>query len=60
VLVGRFDPGEMTGRTPASTGWLRLGTTDFYALPLNLNAASIPPTPAVTVKPWTPKMEVAP
>jgi hypothetical protein len=36
VLLARFDPGVMTGRTPASSGWVRLGETDFYALPLNL------------------------
>ncbi len=36
VLIANFDPGAMKGRTPASTGWLRLGETDFYALPLNL------------------------
>lgn len=38
VLIAQFDPGTMTGRTPASTGWVRLGATDFYALPLNLPA----------------------
>jgi hypothetical protein len=36
VLVGYFDPGRMTGMTSASTGWIRLGDTPFYALPLNL------------------------
>jgi hypothetical protein len=36
VLVAYFDAGAMTGKTPASSGWVRLGETDFYALPLNL------------------------
>ncbi len=36
VLVGRFDPGEMNTAHPASAGWVRLGETAFYALPLNL------------------------
>jgi len=36
VLVGRFDPGEMNAAHPASVGWVRLGETDFYALPMNL------------------------
>jgi hypothetical protein len=40
VLVAAFDPGEVTGRTPASAGWIRLGESDLYALPLNI------PTPA--------------
>ena len=36
VLVGYFDPGEMTPANHASQGWQRLGETNFYALPLNL------------------------
>jgi len=36
VLVGYFDPGEMNAAHPASAGWVRLGETAFYALPLNL------------------------
>jgi hypothetical protein len=40
VLVAAFDPGAVTGRTAASAGWIRLGESDLYALPLNL------PTPA--------------
>jgi 4-amino-4-deoxy-L-arabinose transferase-like glycosyltransferase len=36
VLVGHFDPGEMNAAHPASAGWVRLGETAFYALPLNL------------------------
>ena len=36
VLVGYFDPGEMNGGQPASAGWVRLGETAFYALPLHL------------------------
>jgi len=38
VLVGKFDPGSMNEKIPAASGWLRLGDTDFYALPLNLPA----------------------
>jgi hypothetical protein len=34
VLVGHFDPGEMTAAHPAAAGWVRLGETAFYALPL--------------------------
>lgn len=34
VLVGAFDPGEMNPTHPASAGWLRLGETNFYALPM--------------------------
>jgi len=36
VLVGYLDPGEMNAAHPASAGWVRLGATAFYALPLNL------------------------
>jgi len=36
VLVGYFDPGEMNAAHPAAAGWVRLGETAFYALPLNL------------------------
>jgi hypothetical protein len=36
LLVGHFDPGEMNAAHAASAGWVRLGETDFYALPLNL------------------------
>ncbi len=35
VLVGYFDPGTMTATTPLTAGWRRLGTSPFYALPLN-------------------------
>jgi 4-amino-4-deoxy-L-arabinose transferase-like glycosyltransferase len=47
VMVGQFDPAAMTGRTPASSGWVRLGETDYYALPLNL------PNPAPAELPAT-------
>ncbi|MBW4039293.1 MAG: hypothetical protein HIU91_10540 [Acidobacteria bacterium] len=49
VVVAAFDPDAMTGRTPASAGWIRLGDSDLYALPLNLDApaAAIPAT-----QPW--------
>lgn len=36
VLVGSFDPGDMTPAHPSAAGWVRLGETNFYALPLNL------------------------
>jgi hypothetical protein len=49
VLVAAFDPGEMTGRTPASAGWIRLGESDLYALPLNIPAPA-PAAPATL--PW--------
>jgi len=49
VVVAAFDPGDMTGRTPASAGWLRLGESNLYALPLNL-AAPTPTAPATL--PW--------
>jgi hypothetical protein len=49
VAVASFDPGEMTGRTPASAGWIRLGESSLYALPLNLPAPQ--PAPPATV-PW--------
>jgi hypothetical protein len=49
VVVAAFDPGEMTGRTPASAGWIRLGESDLYALPLNIAAPS-PAAPATL--PW--------
>ncbi len=49
VLVAAFDPGEMTGRTPASAGWIRLGDSDLYALPLTLPAPA--PTAPATL-PW--------
>ncbi len=34
VLVGVFDPGEMNPSHPASAGWVRLGQTSYYALPM--------------------------
>ncbi len=49
VVVAAFNPGSMTGRTPASEGWIRLGDSDLYAFPLNL---SPPPTPAPVSLPW--------
>ena len=36
VLVGYFTPGLMTGTNPVSSGWHELGTSPFYALPLNM------------------------
>jgi hypothetical protein len=49
VLVASFDPGEMTGRTPASAGWIRLGESNLYAFPLNIPAPA-PAPPAML--PW--------
>jgi hypothetical protein len=49
VVVAAFDPGEMTGRTPASAGWIRLGDSNLYAYPLNI-AAPAPAAPATL--PW--------
>ena len=49
VVVAAFDPGSMTGRTPASEGWIRLGDSDLYAFPLNLPP---PPTAAPISLPW--------
>ena len=49
VVVAAFDPGEMTGRTPASAGWIRLGESNLYALPLNIPA---PPATAPATLPW--------
>jgi len=49
VVVAAFDPGEMTGRTPASAGWIRLGESNLYALPLNIAA---PPPAAPATLPW--------
>ncbi len=34
VLVGFFDPGEMNPSHPAAAGWVRLGETNYYALPM--------------------------
>lgn len=49
ALVAYFDAGAMTGRTPASDGWVRLGETDFYARPLNM---TVPAQPRV-ILPWS-------
>jgi 4-amino-4-deoxy-L-arabinose transferase-like glycosyltransferase len=51
VMVAHFDPGAMTGRTPASSDWVRLGKTDFYAIPLNLPQPVPPEVPAH--EPWS-------
>jgi ABC-type transport system involved in multi-copper enzyme maturation permease subunit len=48
ALVAYFDAGAMTGRTPASDGWVRLGETNFYAMPLNM---TVPAQLPVTL-PW--------
>ncbi len=57
VLVAAFDPGEMTGRTPASQGWIRLGQSNLYALPLNIPEPP-PATPATL--PWDTTGDAAP
>jgi 4-amino-4-deoxy-L-arabinose transferase-like glycosyltransferase len=49
VVVAAFDPGEMTGRTPASAGWIRLGESDLYAYPLTI---APPATTPPTTLPW--------
>jgi hypothetical protein len=49
VVVAAFDPGAMTGRTAASAGWIRLGESNLYALPLNI-AAPAPSAPRTL--PW--------
>jgi hypothetical protein len=36
VLVAQFDPGALRADPAAAAGWVRLGDTVFYALPLNL------------------------
>jgi hypothetical protein len=57
VVVAAFDPGDMTGRTPASQGWIRLGDSNLYALPLNISA---PPPAAPQSLPWDTTGEAAP
>jgi hypothetical protein len=57
VVVAAFDPGEMTGRTPASAGWVRLGESNLYALPLNIPA---PAEAAPATLPWNTTGEAAP
>jgi hypothetical protein len=58
VMVAQFDAGAMTGRTPASSGWVRLGETDFYALPLNLPQPATNAVPAAL--PWSTKSGALP
>ena len=50
VMVAAFDAGTMTNGTAASKGWIRLGGTNFFALPLNLPAPKDAP---VVSRPWT-------
>jgi hypothetical protein len=49
VLVAYFDPADLpstaSSPTPAVLGWRRLGTTNFYALPLNLTPPPAMPEP---------------
>jgi 4-amino-4-deoxy-L-arabinose transferase-like glycosyltransferase len=57
VVVAAFDPGAMAGRTPASEGWIRLGESNLYALPLNIPA----PSPAAPrTLPWDTTGEATP
>jgi len=55
VIVAKFEPGVMTGTTPASKGWVRLGETNYYALPLNLTVPVTGPAGDAGVRPlaWT-------
>jgi len=41
ILVGYFDPVVMKGTDPATAGWISLGDTAYYALPLNPPTASL-------------------
>jgi hypothetical protein len=54
ILVAHFDsadlPATASAPTPAAQGWRRLGTTDFYALPLNL---TLPPPVPSPPRPWS-------
>jgi hypothetical protein len=57
VVVAAFDSGDATSRTPASEGWIRLGESNLYALPLNI------PAPVVTAPatlPWDTTGDAAP
>jgi hypothetical protein len=45
VLIGYFTPGLMTGMNPISAGWHELDSSPFYALPLNLPAATTTENP---------------
>jgi len=42
LLVGYFDPTVMKGNDPITSGWISLGNTDYYALPLNPSAQNTP------------------
>jgi hypothetical protein len=64
VMVAQFDPGAMSAGEPAAAGWVRLGGTAFYALPLNLKSALRPgaattSSPAAAI-PWTTTREGGP
>jgi 4-amino-4-deoxy-L-arabinose transferase-like glycosyltransferase len=64
VLVAEFDPGVMSSSAPAAAGWVRLGETSLYALPLNLHS-TLPPNAATTsttptALPWTTTREGGP
>ena len=45
VLVGCFNPSSMTPTT-VTKGWLQLGGTPYYVLPLNLHTQAAPTTAA--------------
>lgn len=49
VLVAYFNPGERANTTPAAIGFVQLGETPYWALPLNIPT---PPQPVAPVKPW--------
>lgn len=64
VLVAQFDPGEVSADSPAAAGWVRLGDTALFALPLTLHdslaagAHTTSTTPAAL--PWTTTREGGP
>jgi hypothetical protein len=41
VLVGYFTPGLMNTSNRLASGWIELGTTPYYALPLNLSNSTL-------------------
>jgi 4-amino-4-deoxy-L-arabinose transferase-like glycosyltransferase len=64
VLVAQFDPGAVAADAPAAAGWVRLGTTVFYAFPLTLHGTLAPGARSTTSipaeLPWTTTREGGP
>ncbi len=64
VLVARFGTGALNTSDPVLANWVRLGDTEFYALPLTMqptlppHATSTAPTP--NALPWPINMKVEP